>query len=91
MFDETIQPYFEGANLKEEETTVHKRIFIAFSDLAVLIALKNQTLTGYGVNKYFLKKVGYTASPSTVYTTLVAIERKDWINALETKVDERIT
>lgn len=32
MFDETIQPYFEGANLKAEETTVHKRIFIAFSD-----------------------------------------------------------
>jgi DNA-binding PadR family transcriptional regulator len=85
MFDETIQPYFEGANLKEEETTVHKRIFIAFSDLAVLIALKNQTLTGYGVNKYFLKKVGYTASPSTVYTTLVAIERKDWIKCVRNK------
>ena len=68
--------------LRAEKPIVHKRIFVAFSDLAILVALKNQALTGYGVNKYFLKKVGDAASPSTVYASLASLERKGWIKCV---------
>ena len=68
-----------------EKSTVHKRIFIAFSDLAILVALKNQAMTGYGINKYFMRKVGDTASPSTVYSTLATIERKCLIKCVRNK------
>jgi DNA-binding PadR family transcriptional regulator len=62
-----------------------QRIFVAFSDLAILIALKDYPMTGYGINKYFLKKVGYTASPSTVYASLASLERKRLIECIKNK------
>jgi DNA-binding PadR family transcriptional regulator len=68
--------------LKTEKATVQRRIFMAFSDLAILVALQNQVMTGYGINNYFMRKVGDTASPSTVYSTLAAIERKDLIKCV---------
>ena len=68
--------------MRAEKPTVQKRIFVAFSDLAILIALKNQALTGYGINNYFLKKVGDAASPSTVYASLASLERKGWIECI---------
>ena len=39
-------------------------------------------MTGYGVNKYFQKKVGSAASPSTVYSSLAKLERKGWIKCI---------
>lgn len=69
-----------------ERSTLHKRIFIAFSDLAILVALKNQAMTGYDINKYFIRKVGDTASPSTIYFTLAAIERKGLIKCVRNKI-----
>ncbi len=72
----------KGINLKTEKSTVQKRIFIAFSDLAILIALKNQDMTGYGINKLFMKKVGDVASPSTVYASLASLERNGWIECV---------
>ena len=65
--------------MKTEKPTVQKRIFIAFSDLAIVEALKNGALTGYGINNYFMKKVGDAASPSTVYSCLATLERRGWI------------
>ena len=75
----------EMAKWMREKPTVHKRIFIAFSDLAVLVALKDQAMTGYGINNYFMRKVGHTTSPSTVYSTLSAIEREGLIKCVRNK------
>jgi DNA-binding PadR family transcriptional regulator len=69
--------------LKTERTNVQKRIFVAFSDLAILVALKNQVMTGYAINKYFVRKTGDVASTSTVYSTLAAIERKGLIKCVK--------
>jgi len=71
--------------LRAEQPTVHKRIFIAFSDLAIIVALKNQSITGYGINKYLMRKIGDTASPSTIYSTLATIERKSLIKCVRNK------
>ena len=71
--------------MRAEQPTVHKRIFIALSDLAIIVALKNQAMTGYGINKYFMRKVSDTASPSTVYSTLAAIEREGLIKCVRNK------
>jgi DNA-binding PadR family transcriptional regulator len=68
--------------LKAEKPLVQKRIFVAFSDLAILVALKNQAMTGYGINNYFMKKVEDAASPSTVYSGLASLERKGWIKCV---------
>ncbi len=79
MLRRVNQATIGGKGLRAEKPTVQKRIFIAFSDLAILIALKNQAMTGYGVNNYFMKKVGDAASPSTVYANLASLERKGCI------------
>jgi DNA-binding PadR family transcriptional regulator len=71
--------------MRAEKTTVQKRIFIAFSDLAILVALKNRSLTGYGINRYFLMRAGDAASPSTVYASLASLERKGWIECITDK------
>ena len=73
----------DGPNLKLKNSTVHKRLFIAFSDLAILIALKDRAMTGYGINKYFMEKVGNTANPSTIYSTLAALERESLIKCIQ--------
>jgi DNA-binding PadR family transcriptional regulator len=61
--------------MKADKPTVQKRIFKAFSDLAILVALKDQAMTGYGINIYFMKKVGDAASPSMVYSRIASLER----------------
>ncbi len=68
--------------MRSEKQDMQRRAFIAFSDLAILIALKNHAFTGYGINRYFLEKVGDAASPSTVYTSLASLERKGWIECI---------
>ena len=72
-------------NFKLKNSTVHRRLFIAFSDLAILVALKNQAMTGYGINKYFMKKIGNTASTSTIYSTLAKTERESLIKCVNKK------
>ena len=62
--------------------TVQKRIFKSFSDLAILVALKKQPFTGYGINNFFMKKVGDIASPSTIYSSLSSLERKRLIECV---------
>jgi DNA-binding PadR family transcriptional regulator len=66
----------------EIKPTVQKRILEAFLDIAILHALRDQALTGYGINGFFMKNFGTTASPSTVYNTLTAMERKGWIKCV---------
>lgn len=68
--------------IKARKPTAQKRIFKAFADLAILVTLKNQVLTGYGINNYFLRKVGDIASPSTIYSSLSSLERKGLIECV---------
>jgi DNA-binding PadR family transcriptional regulator len=39
-------------------------------------------LTGYGINGFFMKNFGTMASPSAIYTSLAAMERKGWIKCV---------
>jgi DNA-binding PadR family transcriptional regulator len=71
-----------GSNLRAEKPTVQQRICVAVSDLAILVALKDQAMTGYGINKHFMEKVGDAAIPSTVYSSLASLERKGWIKCV---------
>jgi DNA-binding PadR family transcriptional regulator len=36
-------------------------------------------MTGYGINRLFLKKHRIFIGPSTIYSTLTIMERKGWI------------
>jgi DNA-binding PadR family transcriptional regulator len=62
--------------MKAENLDSKIRFFKAFADLAILAALQNQPLTGYGINQYFMKKVGYIVSPSIIYANLILLERQ---------------
>jgi DNA-binding PadR family transcriptional regulator len=64
---------------------VHKRLFIALSDLAILIALKNHAMTGYQINNHLIKKLRIIVSPTTVYSTLASMERKGWIKCIKSR------
>jgi DNA-binding PadR family transcriptional regulator len=71
--------------MKAEKLTVQKRVFKAFVDLGILVALKDQAMTGYGINNYFMERVGDEASPSTVYHCLVLLERIGWIKCVRNR------
>ena len=68
-----------------ERVNVTKRLLKSFADLAILIALRNQILTAYGINNYFKKKIEAQASPSTIYVNLISLERKGWIKCIRMK------
>jgi DNA-binding PadR family transcriptional regulator len=68
--------------MKAKTPSIQKRIFRSFADFAILVALKNKPMTGYGINYYFLEKVGDIASPSTVYSNLSALERRGLIECI---------
>lgn len=71
-----------GSELKP---TIQKRSLKAFVDLAILCALTNQPLTGYGVNALFMARFGIMVSPSMIYGTLVSMERKGWIKCVRNR------
>ena len=68
-----------GANLFAEKTSLHRKVFMVFSDLSILVALKNRAMTAYGINNHFISKIGEAASPSTVYNKLAELEREGLI------------
>jgi DNA-binding PadR family transcriptional regulator len=72
-------------SFSEITPTVQKRILKAFIDLAILRALTSQIMTGYGINGFFSQKLGITASPSMVYASLSAMERKGWIKCVRNR------
>lgn len=43
--------------MKARKPAVQRRIFKAFADLSIIVALKKQPMTGYGINNYFMKKL----------------------------------
>jgi DNA-binding PadR family transcriptional regulator len=63
----------------ELKPTVQERTFKAFLDLAILCALTEHPMTGYEINRLFLKKNRTFVSPGTIYSKLASMERKSWI------------
>jgi len=80
-----IYPFLTRELRKTERTTIQRRIFLAFSDFAILVALKDQPMTGYAINKYFVRKVGDIASVSTLYSTLANAERSGLIKSVKNR------
>jgi DNA-binding PadR family transcriptional regulator len=69
----------------ELEPNVQERSLKAFLDLAILCALTEHPMTGYEINRLFLKKHRIFVGPSTVYSKLVSIERKGWIAGVKNR------
>ena len=68
--------------IPELKPIVQERSLKAFLDLAILCALTEQPITGYEINRLFLKKYRIFVAPSTVYAKLASIERKGWIECV---------
>ena len=60
----------------ELKSMVQERSLKAFLGLAILCALTEHPLTGYEINRLFLKKHRLCVGPSAVYSKLAAIEKK---------------
>jgi DNA-binding PadR family transcriptional regulator len=73
----------------ELEPTVQERSLKAFLDLAILCALTEHPMTGYEINRLFIKKHRIFIGPSTVYAKLASIERKGWIKRVKSSSGRR--
>ena len=67
----------------ELKPSIQKRSLKAFIDLAILCALTNEPLTGYGINTHFMNTFGFMVSPSVIYNNLPYLERKGWIKCIK--------
>jgi DNA-binding PadR family transcriptional regulator len=67
------------------DPSIQERIIKAFSDLAILCALTNGALTGYEINRFFVKEFGILVGPSIIYSKLSVMERKEWIQSTRTR------
>ena len=72
-------------NKLEIKPTVQERILKATIDLAILRALDIQAMTGYGILRYFSKKIRITVSNTMVYNSLTTMERKGWIKCVRNR------
>ncbi|MBN1357696.1 PadR family transcriptional regulator [Candidatus Bathyarchaeota archaeon] len=69
--------------IPELKPTVQERSLKAFLDLAILCALTEHPMTGYEINRLFLKKHRVFVSHSTIYSKLTSLERKSWIECVK--------
>ena len=67
----------------ELKPTLQERSLRAFLDLAILCVLAEHPMTGYEINRIFLKKHRIYVGPSTIYSKLASIERKGWIECVK--------
>jgi DNA-binding PadR family transcriptional regulator len=67
----------------ELKPTVQERSLKAFLDLAILCALTDHPMTGYEINRLFIKKHRIFIGPSTIYAKLASIEQKGWIACIK--------
>jgi DNA-binding PadR family transcriptional regulator len=63
----------------ELEPTLQEKSLKAFLGLAILCALTDHPMTGYEINRLFLKKHCIFIGPSIIYSKLTFMERKGWI------------
>jgi DNA-binding PadR family transcriptional regulator len=69
----------------ELKSTLQERSLKAFLDLAILCALTEYPMTGYEINRLFLKKHRIFIGPSTIYSKLSSMERKGWIKCVRNR------
>jgi DNA-binding PadR family transcriptional regulator len=69
----------------ELKPTMQERSLKAFLDLAILCALTDHPMTGYEINRLFLKKHRIFIGPSTIYSKLATMERKAWIKCVRNR------
>lgn len=69
----------------ELKPTLQERSLKAFLDLAILCALTEHPMTGYEINHLFLKKHRIFIGPSTIYSNLISMERKDWVKCIRNR------
>ena len=67
----------------ELKPTLQERSLRAFLDLAILSVLAEHPMTGYEINRIFLKKHRIYVGPSTIYSKLSSIEKKGWIECVK--------
>jgi DNA-binding PadR family transcriptional regulator len=63
----------------ELKPSIQNRSLLAFLDLVILQTLVQRPMTGYGVNRFFVRKFGVMVGPSTIYAKLSAMERQGWV------------
>ena len=69
--------------MQEMKPQLQEKSLKAFLDLAILCALTKHPMTGYEINRFFLKKHRVFVGPSTIYSKLASIERKGWIECVK--------
>jgi DNA-binding PadR family transcriptional regulator len=69
----------------ELKPILRERSLKAFLDLAILCALTEHSMTGYEINRLFLKKYRIFIGPSTIYSKLTSMERKGWIKCVRNR------
>jgi DNA-binding PadR family transcriptional regulator len=69
----------------ELKPTLQERSLKAFLDLAILCALTDHPMTGYEINRLFLKKHRIFIGPSTIYSKLTTMEREAWIKCVRNR------
>ena len=69
----------------ELKPTMQERSLKAFLDLAILCALTDHPMTGYEINRLFLKKHRIFIDPSTIYSKLATMEREAWIKCVRNR------
>jgi DNA-binding PadR family transcriptional regulator len=69
----------------EVKPNLQERTLKAFLDLAILCALAERPMTGYEINRIFLKKYRIFVGPSTIYSKLASIERNEWIECVSNR------
>jgi DNA-binding PadR family transcriptional regulator len=69
----------------ELKPTLQERSLKAFLDLAILCALTDHPMTGYEINRLFLKKHRIFIGPSTIYSKLANMEREAWIKCVRNR------
>lgn len=75
---------FRGNKVFEKETLmdIKKSVIRNFLDTLILVKLKkNRALNGYEMVRYIQKKYDLVISPSTVYSALYHLERRNLIRA----------
>ena len=79
-----LQVYLRVFIVKPElKPTLQERSLRAFLDLAILCVLAEHPMTGYEINRIFLKKHRIYVGPSTIYSKLASIERKGWLECVK--------
>jgi DNA-binding PadR family transcriptional regulator len=64
---------------------LREKFLKAFLDLAILSALRKESMNGYEMTVHFTRKFGIIMNPSVIYTTIYSMERDGLVMAITRK------